>query len=115
MLSKDSPYAAPGYRSRAYDWRDDGACRGHQAPDIWFADEYVNPAALKEVEEAKRICRTCPVSSACLHGALVRREPWGIWGGLTTEERAGRRPPGPPRPEEVDDGGRTQVPQTAPV
>lgn len=38
-------------------------------------------------EEAKRICRPCPVRSACLQYALDHQEH-GIWGGLTVDERA---------------------------
>ncbi|MEX0427258.1 WhiB family transcriptional regulator [Nocardioides sp. DS6] len=53
--------------------RDEIACRTE--PELWFAEA---PAA---VERAKELCRTCPVRSGCLEGALVRREPWGVWGG----------------------------------
>jgi len=35
----------------------------------------------QDVEQAKALCRGCPVRIACLTGALGRREPWGIWGG----------------------------------
>lgn len=34
-----------------------------------------------EIARAKEICRTCPLRTPCLEGALARREPWGIWGG----------------------------------
>ena len=33
------------------------------------------------MEQAKALCRGCPVRIASLTGALGRREPWGIWGG----------------------------------
>ena len=46
-----------------------------QDPDLWFAE---SPAQL---EEAKRLCTSCPVRDACLAGALDRGEPWGVWGG----------------------------------
>lgn len=39
------------------------------------------------VAEAKAVCGRCPVATACLTGALNRREPTGVWGGLTTQER----------------------------
>ena len=50
-------------------------CRTHD-PDMWFAE---SPVLL---EQAKRLCRECPVRGACLEGALARREPWGVWGGF---------------------------------
>ncbi len=49
-------------------------CRAF-GPDLWFAD---TPAG---VEQAKRLCGLCPVRVMCLAGALLRREPCGVWGG----------------------------------
>jgi WhiB family redox-sensing transcriptional regulator len=46
-----------------------------QDPELWFAE---TPTG---VEEAKALCRGCPLRVACLEGALERREPWGVWGG----------------------------------
>ncbi|MET8545225.1 WhiB family transcriptional regulator [Kitasatospora sp. NPDC004799] len=37
---------------------------------------------------AKMICAGCPVRTMCLELALERREPYGIVGGLTADERA---------------------------
>lgn len=44
-------------------------------PELFFAE---SPA---DLETAKALCVDCPVRSACLAGALERREPWGVWGG----------------------------------
>jgi WhiB family transcriptional regulator, redox-sensing transcriptional regulator len=44
-------------------------------PDLWFAE---TPAG---VEEAKRLCRECPIRLSCLATALRRVEAWGVWGG----------------------------------
>ncbi|MBD5786926.1 WhiB family transcriptional regulator [Cellulosimicrobium terreum] len=49
-------------------------CRTND-PELWFAERTA------EVEEAKSLCRTCPLVEGCLAGALDRREPWGVWGG----------------------------------
>lgn len=49
-------------------------CREYDA-ELWFAEQ------TQTVELAKRLCRGCPIMSACLAGALQRREPWGVWGG----------------------------------
>jgi WhiB family redox-sensing transcriptional regulator len=37
------------------------------------------------------VCAGCPVRAACLTHALTHDEPWGMWGGLTTRERAAPR------------------------
>jgi WhiB family redox-sensing transcriptional regulator len=36
---------------------------------------------------AKTVCGTCPVIAQCRAHALSVQEPYGIWGGLTEEER----------------------------
>jgi len=35
-----------------------------------------------DVARAKAVCRTCALSRACLDGALVRQEAYGVWGGV---------------------------------
>lgn len=61
-------------------WTDAAACRGLD-PNVFYP--------LDEVDEslARRVCATCPVQGACLEWAIARREPDGIWGGLTATER----------------------------
>jgi WhiB family transcriptional regulator, redox-sensing transcriptional regulator len=49
-------------------------CRSHD-PELWFAEHTT------QVEEAKALCRSCPLQAGCLAGALDRQEPWGVWGG----------------------------------
>jgi WhiB family redox-sensing transcriptional regulator len=63
-------------------------------PELFFAE---SPAA---VEEAKSVCRGCPVRMACLSAALDRAEPWGVWGGelvVTGSVVERKRPRGRPR------------------
>jgi WhiB family redox-sensing transcriptional regulator len=68
-------------------------CRANDA-ELWFAE---SPA---DVELAKSLCGDCPVRTACLAGALERREPWGVWGGQLLVQGAivaRKRPRGRPR------------------
>jgi len=44
-------------------------------PELFFAE------APEDVETAKALCQGCRARTACLEGALDRREPWGVWGG----------------------------------
>jgi WhiB family redox-sensing transcriptional regulator len=43
--------------------------------DLFFSDE------IPDIEFAKAICAVCPLVTPCLHTALARREPAGVWGG----------------------------------
>lgn len=36
---------------------------------------------------AKLLCQQCPVLQQCRTHALAAREPYGVWGGLSAEER----------------------------
>jgi WhiB family redox-sensing transcriptional regulator len=36
---------------------------------------------------AKAICASCPVIAACRAHALAVQEPYGIWGGLSEDDR----------------------------
>jgi WhiB family redox-sensing transcriptional regulator len=49
-------------------------CHNEDA-DLWFSE---SPA---EVERARALCGPCQLRTACLAGAIERREPWGVWGG----------------------------------
>jgi WhiB family transcriptional regulator, redox-sensing transcriptional regulator len=70
-------------------WRDDAACL-HTDPDLFFP---VGPAgpALDQVDEAKRICQTCPVQKQCLARALELGAASGVWGGTTEDQRRAMR------------------------
>jgi WhiB family redox-sensing transcriptional regulator len=66
-------------------WREDAACR-HVDPDMFFPVGMTGPA-LRQIDEAKRICRTCPVRAPCLAWALENEVTSGVWGGATENER----------------------------
>ena len=68
-------------------WRARAACRG--ADTNLFFVERSDPDAIAKRATARSICRGCPVRAECEHAG--RREPIGMWGGLTAEERRGVR------------------------
>jgi WhiB family redox-sensing transcriptional regulator len=45
-------------------------------------------ARTARIAAAKAICRQCPAITACLDHALRVREPYGVWGGPSEDERA---------------------------
>lgn len=54
-------------------------------PELFFPIGNTGPALL-QIEEAKAVCRRCPLMESCLEGALDRNET-GVWGGLSEDER----------------------------
>ena len=92
---------------RADDWRDSAACYG-QDPEQWFPVGTSGPALL-QTEQAKAVCRRCPVVDDCLKWALDTGQDAGIWGATTEEERrALKRRPKTTRTRTTRTGGTTR-------
>lgn len=62
-------------------WPAGAPCIGNPDP---FYTTNVGPAAHRE---AKAICSICPGINQCLRWALRHDERYGVWGGLSPEER----------------------------
>lgn len=70
------------------EWQLKAACRGPQATVFFPPGHFERKDEKLEREgRAKDICRTCTVKAECLEFALEIREPHGIWGGLSENER----------------------------
>ena len=77
----------PGPNADIWDWQLLGACRGAD-PNIFFHPEGERgPAREARAKAAKAICASCPVRVTCAEHALSVREPYGVWGGLSEDER----------------------------
>jgi WhiB family redox-sensing transcriptional regulator len=84
LLSSTDPTA---YARDAVGWHERALCRGMDTA-TFYAREGQRAASLREHERrAKEICSRCPVIQECLDYALAAREPWGVWGGMTVDER----------------------------
>jgi WhiB family redox-sensing transcriptional regulator len=66
-------------------WLDRAACLGHD-PELFFPVSAVGPGQA-HTEDAKRVCRTCPVLAECLEWAITGAVPFGVLGGLSEDER----------------------------
>ncbi len=60
-------------------WLDRAACRS--VGEVFYRTEE------EDVVRAKAICNTCGVKGECLTYALSHRERYGVWGGMTPDER----------------------------
>lgn len=66
-----------------------------ETPDDWrlyancigLDQEIFYPQRGESTRPAKAICAGCEVRLDCLEDAIARREPYGVWGGKSTEER----------------------------
>ena len=61
-------------------WESHAACRDLSS-SVFF------PERGQSTRKAKQVCRGCEVRTECLAFALESRQKYGIWGGLTGEER----------------------------
>ena len=69
------------------DWQSRGTCaQGGVDPELFFPVGTTGPA-LVQVEQARAVCRRCPVAGQCLSWALETGEKHGVWGGLDADER----------------------------
>ncbi len=77
----------PGGHADAWDWQLKAACRGED-PNIFFHPEGERGSARAARDAAaKAICASCPVIRQCAEHALQVREPYGVWGSLTEDDR----------------------------
>lgn len=78
----------PPPRMEVWEWQWQGACRTTD-PEVFFhpEGERGNQRRSRDLE-AKEVCLRCPVLRQCREHALSAREPYGVWGGMTEDERA---------------------------
>lgn len=65
------------------DWRAEANCGGMD-PALFFPEK---GNCEQQVKEARAVCRGCVVREECLEDALATGVRFGIWGGLSTQER----------------------------
>lgn len=63
-------------------WMDSASC-ANTAPDLFFPET----GQREWITEAKKICKECPVTEACLDYALTNKFVDGIYGGMVPSQR----------------------------
>jgi len=66
-------------------WQDQAACRDEH-PELFFPVGTTGPAR-RQIAKAKSVCHRCPVTGTCLAWALDTGQRFGVWGGLSEDER----------------------------
>ena len=84
LLSTTSVRRDPEWR----EWQHEARCRGDAGTDFYppFGGERKRDHVARE-QRAKAVCATCPVARHCLEQAVAAGERYGVWGGLTFDER----------------------------
>jgi WhiB family redox-sensing transcriptional regulator len=85
------PVSLPNPTMPNWGWQVDAACAGMDV-ELFFGRDG-EPGVEREAREfrAEAICATCPVRDACLEHALTVPERYGVWGGMSEEQRAAYR------------------------
>jgi len=77
----------PGPNADIWDWQLQGSCRGEDPAVFFHPEGERGPARAARERAAKAVCASCPVMKQCADHALAVREPYGVWGGLSEEDR----------------------------
>ena len=90
-------------QSGDWEWQKHAACRAMGSALFFHPTDERDPARSHRIARAQAVCQSCAVIVDCLAYALRVREPYGIWGGLSENDRASLlglrslRYPGPAR------------------
>jgi WhiB family transcriptional regulator, redox-sensing transcriptional regulator len=85
-LSRDPSGHLPRPLLEDWTWQESGSCR-RSAPEIFFPEDAGRSGLRAREEQAKQICRQCPVLARCRDHALAVGESHGVWGAMSARER----------------------------
>lgn len=68
-------------------WQESANCRSADPDTFFHPDGERGDARQNRNLLAKQICTSCSVKRDCLDFALASREGFGIWGGMSEDER----------------------------
>ncbi len=77
----------PGPIADLWEWQHRGACRDLDNALFFHPEGERGPRRRQRDAAAVAICKTCPVLRPFREHALRTREPYGVWGGLTEDDR----------------------------
>lgn len=70
-----------------WEWQFEGACNGAETNEFFLEDSMRGKTKRTRELNAVAICNTCPVKQQCLDHALSVPEVYGVWGGMTEDQR----------------------------
>ncbi|MDR0481631.1 MAG: WhiB family transcriptional regulator [Cellulomonadaceae bacterium] len=78
----------PGPVMELWEWQYQGQCRDADDTLFFHPEGERGSTRRRRAESAKAICHTCDVMVQCREQSLRVREPYGVWGGLSEDERS---------------------------
>ncbi|WP_338692869.1 WhiB family transcriptional regulator [Streptomyces sp. Q6] len=70
-----------------WEWQQRAACRGMNSATFFSPPGERGRDRREREEGARRVCGRCQVADICAGTALARGENYGVWGGLSDDER----------------------------
>lgn len=77
----------PAPLAETWDWQLHAACRELDTAQFFHPEHERGLRKSEREDQAKQVCLRCPVMRQCREHALRVREPYGVWGGMSEEER----------------------------
>lgn len=77
----------PSPTVESWQWQVDAACRGMSSTFFFHPWGERGAERIERVRRAKDVCAGCPVVAECRRHALEAGEMYGVWGGLSEDER----------------------------
>lgn len=68
-------------------WQEHGSCRDADPLLFFHPQNERGSSRIRRDRAAKMVCAGCPVRMECADYAVRAREPYGVWGGLSEEDR----------------------------
>lgn len=70
-----------------WNWQEHGSCREADPLLFFHPQNERGSSRSRRDRSAKVVCAGCPVRMECADYAVRAREPYGVWGGLSEEDR----------------------------
>src|SRR4051794_13649896 len=77
----------PGPLTDLWDWQLLAACAGLGTDRFYHPDGERGTGRATREAAAKAVCARCPVIRECAAHALAVRELYGVWGGMSEDDR----------------------------
>lgn len=68
-------------------WQEKANCRDEDNSLFFLEPKVRGQVKRRQEQAAKAVCKPCPVINECLAHALKAPEHFGVWGGMSVEER----------------------------